>query len=385
MIERHQIDKGKFIIPSGSQMPDWVIDRINGFKETLYKIAKSSREPNKENHDQIVRALYTFIIPHGIKLTKRLSKPEVAKLTQEYAKVLDDLDFTYYIWLLMNAGFFLSTVLPISIDEDSLTIPDEFKQKRIQINKEFKISNDKQKYLKDIAGLSAEILDYMINIDNAFGNFLESKANGSLDHIQELLVGVGLAFNAKGEIIDTVTSCLVEGVEQTEYFSKGSTGIAALFAKSSETSKPGYLGKKLSNICEKVKLASEKDCQTKKLLKIQSQNPNFLKAFIGRWYSIEQSGKNLKIFNEQDAKNFINKPIYFRSALYCRSKNHYICSTCYSPSFIKNHSIKPGDNIGLYASTGITGFLVSLTLKKSHIGINTKNENIDLRKDLGIL
>ena len=39
MIERHQIDNGKFIIPSGSQMPDWVVDRINGFKEALYKIA----------------------------------------------------------------------------------------------------------------------------------------------------------------------------------------------------------------------------------------------------------------------------------------------------------------------------------------------------------
>lgn len=384
MIEQHQIDNGKFLIPSGSQQPAWVIERINNFKDTIYGITKTSKDSDPETLKQMVKALEMFILPPNVKLTKKLTKPEIAKLVKYYGQILDDDEFVQYIWLLMNAGFFLSTILPTSIDEDSLTIPPEIHDKRMLINKKFKDSGDRIQYMKDVNALSKEVLTYMIDHDNAFGDFLESKANGSLDHIQELLVGIGFAFNTKGEIIDTITNCLVEGVSQTDYFNKGSTGIGALYAKSSETAKPGYLGKKLSNICEKVKLASERDCGTKGRLKIQTLNPKFLESFIGSLYSTTLNG-DTKEFTDKDINNFVNKPIYFRSPLYCRSQNHYVCASCYNQEFIRNHSLRPGDNIGLYASTGLTGSLVSLTLKKSHVGISVKTESIDLRKDLGLI
>lgn len=384
MIEQHQIDNGKFLIPTGSQQPAWVIERINNFKDTIYNIAKTSKGADPETLKLMVKALEMFILPPNVKLTKKLTKPEIAKLVKYYGQILDDEEFVQYIWLLMNAGFFLSTVLPTSIDEDSLTIPQEIQDKRMTINKKFKETGDRIQYMKEVNTLSKEVLDFMIKNDNAFGDFLESKANGSLDHIQELLVGIGFAFNTKGEIIDTITNCLVEGVSQTDYFNKGSTGIGALYAKSSETAKPGYLGKKLSNVCEKVKLANERDCGTKGRLKIQTLNPKFLESFIGMLYSPTQNG-DTKEFTEANIKDFVNKPIYFRSPLYCRSKNHYICPACYSQEFIRNHNLKPGDNIGLYASTGLTGSLVSLTLKKSHVGISVKTESIDLRKDLGLI
>lgn len=238
MIEKHQVDNGNFIIPSGAQYPDWVIDRINHFQKAIYKINKENRDLTDDVQKQIVVALETFILPQGIKITKPLTKPEINNLVQTLGKVCLDNEFPMYIWLLMNAGFYLSTILPTCIDEDSLTVPAHIQEKRILINKEFQKTGNKQKYLEEIQSLSKEVLEYMTSIDNAFGDFLNSKANGTLDHIQELLVGVGLALNAKGEIIDTVTNCLVDGVSQTEYFSKGSTGIAALFAKSSETAKP---------------------------------------------------------------------------------------------------------------------------------------------------
>ena len=238
MIEKHQVDNGNFILPSGSQYPEWAITRINEFQKVIYSIANESREVTEEVQKQFVKALETYILPDGIKLTKALSKPEIGKLVQKLGQVCRDEDFPIYIWLLMNAGFYLSTILPTCIDEDSLTIPNEIQEKRVLINKEFQKTGNKQKYMEEVQKLSKEVLTYMTSIDNAFGDFINSKANGSLDHIQELLVGVGLAFNAKGEIIDTITNCLVEGVSQTDYFSKGSTGITALYAKSSETAKP---------------------------------------------------------------------------------------------------------------------------------------------------
>lgn len=383
MIERHQVDNGNFIIPPGSQYPAWVIDRINHFKETIYGISKSSKEPNEETQKLFTKALETFILPKDVKITKTLSKPEVANLLKDIDKVTTEEDFPLYVWLLMNAGFYLSTVLPICIDEDSLTIPEPIVAKRIASIKKFNETGNKQQYLKEIEEIAKEAFEYMKSIDNAFGDFLQSKANGTLDHVQELLVGVGLAMNSKGEIIDTVTNCLVEGVTQTQYFSKGSTGIVALHSKSIMTAAPGYLGKKLSNICEKVKLSNEIDCGTKNRLKINSINPKFLESFAGILYSETLNGE-LKEFNKDDSKKYVNKDLYFRSPYYCKSKGNYICKSCYNQDFIRKQKLVPGDNIGLYASTGILESIISLTLKRSHLGINIKTENVNFLKDLGI-
>ena len=386
MIEKHQVDNGNFILPPGAQYPDWAIERINSFKKTIYYLANLHREPNPEFHDKVLKAIETFILPKDIKITKALTKPEIENLIDKIDKATLDEDFPIYVWLLMNAGFYLSTIMPISIDEDSLTIPEPIVAKRIASIKKFNETGDKQQYLKDIAEISKEAFQFMKDNDNAFGLFLESKANGSLDHIQELLVGVGLALNSKGEIVDTVTNCLVEGVTQTQYFSKGSTGIVALFAKSSETSKPGYLGKKLSNLCEKVKLSEDHDCGTKRVLSITTINPNFLKSFIGQLFSEKKIAdrNQLREFTKEDVNKYVNKTIYFRFPLYCKSLGMNICSTCYNQEFIRNHKLKPGDNIGLFTSTGMTGSLVNLTLKKSHTGINIKTEKINFLKDLGI-
>lgn len=383
MIEQHQVDNGNFIIPPGSQYPSWVIDRINNFKNYIHNEAKSHKDAGPDVQKLFTKALETFILPTGVKITKTLSKPEVANLVKQIDKATTEEDFPMYIWLLMNAGFYLSTVMPICIDEDSLTIPEPIVAKRIASIKKFNETGDKQQYLKEIEEIAKEAFEYMISIDNAFGDFLKSKANGTLDHVQELLVGVGLAMNSKGEIIDTVTNCLVEGVTQTQYFSKGSTGIVALHSKSIMTAAPGYLGKKLSNVCEKVKLSNELDCGTKRKLKINSLNPNFLGSFTGMLYSDTQNG-DLKEFTKDDAKKFVNNDIYFRSPFYCKSQGNYICMKCYNQDFIRKQKLKPGDNIGLYASTGILESIISLTLKRSHVGINTKSEKVNFLKDLGI-
>ena len=383
MIEQHQVDNGNFIIPPGAQYPTWVIDRINQFKDTIYNISKSTKDVNPETQTQFTKALETFILPKDVKITKALSKPEVGNLVKKISTATTEEDFPYYIWLLMNAGFYLSTILPICIDEDSLTIPEPIVAKRNASIKKFKETGNKQQYLKEIQEIAKEAFEYMISIDNAFGDFLQSKANGTLDHIQELLVGVGLAMNSKGEIVDTVTNCLVEGVTQTQYFSKGSTGIVALHSKSIMTAAPGYLGKKLSNICEKVKLSNEIDCGTKRKLKINTINPKFLESFAGILYSETPNGE-LKEFDKNNSKKYINKDLYFKSPLYCKSKGNYICKACYNPDFIRKQKLVPGDNIGLYASTGILESIISLTLKKSHVGINIKTEKVNFLKDLGI-
>lgn len=375
MIERHQVDNGNFLIPSGAQYPEWAISRINKFQETIYSISNAHREPNEQALKSFTAALETYIIPAGVKITKALTKPEINKLIQAYAKVLPDEDFPIYIWLLMNAGFYLSTILPICIDEDSLTVPDVIKERRLKSIEEFKKTGDKQAYLKEIQEISKEVLTYMTSIDNAFGDFINSKANGSLDHIQELLVGIGLAFNTKGEIIDTITNCLVDGVTQTDYFSKGSTGIGALFAKSSETSKPGYLGRKLSSVGENIKLSKDNDCGSQRFFELKVQSQDVAYAVTGR---VQKTALGLSLIKDPD--DVMDKLVKLRSPLYCKSKDG-ICKICYGPDYVDKFNLTPGANIGLLASTGLTGELVNLTLKKSHVGVGLDKVEVDLREE----
>ena len=101
-------------------------------------------------------------------------------------------------------------------------------------------------------------------------------------------------------------------------------------------------------------------------------------------YSVKGNSADLKEFTMNDVPNFVSKDIYFRAPPYCKSPGHNICHNCYNQEFIRNHNLKAGDNIGLYASTGLTGSLVSLTLKKSHLGINIKTEKVNFMEDLGI-
>lgn len=380
MIEAHQIDNGKFLLPGDAKFPDWVLDRINSFKTDLYNITKTAKSDDKSTLESIITSFEHYILPKDIKIVKRIDKKELGRIIDKMADILDDYEFVWYNWLLLNAGFFLSTVLPTSIDEDSLTIPDHIQQKRKIINKKYNETKDKYQYNKDIQELAKETLLWLTEHENSIADFINSQANGSLTHIQELLVGIGFAINAKGEIHDTITNCLVEGVSPTDYFSNSSQGIVALFAKSSETSKPGYLGKKMSNICEKVKLTFH-NCNTKGRLKINTDDKEYLKSFIGLNFSLTETAQTRE-FKPEDVKTYTNKNLFFRAPTHCRAPNMFICSSCYSQELIRNHNMKENENIGLYASTGMTNSLVNLTLKKSHTGLSIDLKEVDLTKEL---
>ena len=381
------LDNGNFLLRGDAKFPEDIKERYNTFKKELYDFSRSlgtSEIKNKEDYDKIVSLLNKYIVAPGFKITKRLSKPVLSEFIKAYSEKLSDYDFVWFKWLLMNAGFLLSTVLTDSLDENSLILPDEFVVKRKTITKEFEENKDnphaKFKYVKEIEALAKEVLDWFIKEENALGNFINSKTNGNLTHVQEILLGIGLTLNTKGEITDVVTRSLVEGLNQTDYFSNSSQAIAALYAKSSETAKPGYLGKKASNIAEKLKFR-DIDCGTKGRLLINTKNKDFLKSFCGLNFSTTKAGQT-KEFLQSDVNNHLNQDLYFRTTYHCRANGNYVCRGCYDQDYMRKHKIKDNDNVGLLSSTGMLGSLINLTLKKSHTGISLNLEEVDLTKDL---
>ena len=291
----NDLDGGNFLLRGDAKFPEDVKERYNTFRTELNNIARNlgTSTIQREDYDKIVALLNKYIVAPGFKITKRLSKQVLTEFIKDYSEKLNDQDFIWFKWLLMNAGFLLSTILSDSLDENSLILPEEFVNKRKAIIKEYEENKNnphaKFKYVKDIETLAKEVLDWFVKEDNALGNFINSKTNGNLTHVQEILLGIGLTLNSKGEVTDTVTRSLVEGLNQTDYFSNSSQAIIALFAKSNETAKPGYLGKKISNVAEKLKF-KDIDCGTKGRLVINTKNKDFLNFFNGLNFSTTKNG-----------------------------------------------------------------------------------------------
>jgi len=371
----------EFVYPDGKQVPKWVENRLNAF-HTKLKIDTDKNLSYKLLQDVIIDNLETNILHPKIKIKSKLDKKGISKLINKLDEMTDTgVEFMWYYYLLMQAGFTLSTVIPSSFQPEALVLPKEFikeKNELVKIYKESdKTTDDALTFQKNITVIAEKVKKYFEDNDIHVVDLMNSEAKGNVSHIQSLLLSVGLSINSFGEINDVIDNSHVEGIEQTQFFNGSSQAIQALYAKSSETAKPGYLGRKLSTVAERVKLSSQLDCKTTKYLKIKIRDKKMLHSFNGRYYK----SKLGILIQLNDNSDVIGKVLEIRSPLYCTSKDG-ICHKCYNELYISKMKLKSGDNIGLMASTGLTGALVNLTLKKSHVGVGLDKANVDFREEI---
>lgn len=368
------LNSDDYIIPEGHQHPAWVEHRMIKFKEEIQRISKNDSS-DKITKDNLTDALETYILHESYKVTKPVTDNEISNIIKIYDdKISNDIEFMWYYYLLLNAGFILNSLFPSSFSPEVLELPQEFKKKKNQLENEYKEGKiTEYEYQKSLSDLADDLGQYLTDNGYDLMDLINSGAKGNIDHIKELLLGLGMSVSATGEINDIIGNSLSDGVEQTQFFNKSSTAIGALYAKSIETAKPGYLGRRLNAVGERVVLSSKKDCNSKKYLKLRVKDANFQESLNGR---ILKSGE--QIDNEM---NLINKIIEIRSALYCLAEDG-ICETCYNPLYVKNWKLKKGAPIGIMASTNCTGSLVNLTLKKSHVGINSELVRVNFKEDL---
>ena len=373
----------EFVYPEHTKRPEWVSLRLEKFFTKL-KQDTSKNLTESLLRDAIVDNLEDNILHQKVKITKRLTKKTILELINKTDAVTDSgIDFMWFYYLLMQAGFTLSSVIPSSFQPEALTLPKKFvaaKNEAVEAYKNSKQTPEDalnlQKAMTKIAkDVQAYFIENKIYVVDLLGD--QSGAKGGVEHIQSLLLAVGLSINSFGEINDVITNSHVEGMTQTEFFNGSSQAIQALYAKSAETAKPGYLGRKLSAIAERIKLSRLEDCGTKKYLEIKIRDKNMLKSFEGRYYRTKV-GIEMQLTLKSDV---VGETLKIRSPLYCRAKDG-ICHKCYNPLFISKMNLRAGDNIGLIASTGLTGSLVNLTLKKSHVGVGLDKQDVDLREEI---
>lgn len=368
-----------FLYPDHTRIPQWVQDRLDNFNKAMI-------EANNKNNSEIfcIDALEQYILPPNIKITNPLTKSEIKNLILKISKVIiDGTEFMWYYWLLLNAGFQLSSQYPSSLDNEAFSVPKQFIDKRNNFVKQY---NDGKINLVQLdnafTDLTKEIIADFKKRGVTVSDIIESGAAGTIDSVRQMIVGLGITINTKKEVTDVIGNSLSEGQAQTQYFNQASHAIQALYAKSADTAIPGFAGRKLSTIMEHIKLSSVKDCGSTNGLTIKIKNKDWHWAVIGKFMFVEKTLLNKSGIKEiTSTDNIVGKTIKLRSPLYCKAKDG-ICETCLNKQWVDNLNLSAGANIGLLSSTGITGALTTLTLKKSHTGILLDKQQINLLNEI---
>jgi DNA-directed RNA polymerase subunit beta' len=371
----------EFVYPEHTIRPIWVEQRLSKFFTTL-KQDTDRNLSSKMLQDAIVDNLEENILHSKIKIKKVLDIKGIEVLIHKLDEVTENgTEFMWYYYLLMQAGFTLSSVIPSSFQPEALVLPKQFVKEKNELVKVYqdskKTTEDALKFQKAVTKIAEKVKVYFEENNIDVVDLMNSGAKGNVSHIQSLLLSVGLSINSFGEINDVIDNSHSEGMTQTQFFNGSSQAIQALYAKSSETSKPGYLGRKLGAITERIKLSKMLDCGTKNYFELKIRDKDMLKSFEGRYYK-SKAGLELQIDKNSD---IVGDVIKLRSPLFCKAKDG-ICQRCYNKQYIDRLHLKTGDNIGLMASTGLTGSLVNLTLKKSHVGVGLDKANVDFREEI---
>ena len=364
-----------YVFPNHCKIPRWVEERLNAFHHRLkndtlkYSNLNILKDNIKENLEENIL--------HDFKISKPLNKKVIGEILKSYDKKFSNgIEFMWWYYLLMQAGFTLSSVIPTSFQPEALILPEEFKREKdiiiTKYNNSKKTPQDAIQFQDSISKVANKVKKYFEEQDIAVVDMMNSGAKGNTGHIQSLLLAVGLSIDSYSEINDVIENAHVDGMSQTQFFNNCSQGIQALYSKSSETSVPGYLGRKLSSVGENIKLSKDDDCGSTKYMEIKVQSQDVMYAITGRTY---KSTFGLSLITDSD--DLMNQIVKLRSPLYCKSIDG-ICATCFGKEYIKKWGLTPGANIGLLASTGLTGELVNLTLKKSHVGIGLDKVEVNL-------
>lgn len=197
-----------------------------------------------------------------------------------------------------------------------------------------------------------------------------SGANGKVgnQYKQTNIMKGAIRDNATGGY-NVATTNYMEGIDKRDYHYFGDTIVYAAHSRAVGTQKGGYETKKMFAAFQTVSLDKVgSDCGTKKTLTFVMNKSNY-RLFLFRY--IVEGTKFIQLTNE-NIKNYLDKVIHIRSALFCQSDK--LCNKCAGDLYYKLDI----ENIGL-TTAKVSSTLLNLSLKNFH-DTTLKLERIDFTK-----
>jgi len=234
-----------------------------------------------------------------------------------------------------------------------------------------------------IAQRTKEILDRRGSVFAIF----DSGSRGSWGQLTQMTGMKGLVTNPLGEIIELpIKSSYKEGLDILEYFISTHGGRKGMVDTALNTSKSGYLTRRLVDVCQDI-VVREEDCGDKKGVCVYREDEedmgnNFASRIVGR-ISLErvkagnkETGKEEvlvktgEIISKEKAQKIDEagiKKIRVRSVISCQTIDG-ICQKCYGYDLGRNQVIKIGEAVGIVTAQAIGEPGTQLTLRTFHTG-----------------
>lgn len=243
-----------------------------------------------------------------------------------------------------------------------------------------KVEKDKKEYLKnheiksiqDISRYEDKIVAdaKKITKDDPAMALYDSGARGSFDNdYKNMTISVGGVQNPITGQYDFIDSNYITGLQKKDLVAAGNLIVTSEFPKAVGTQVGGYLTKQFYAVYQSIVIDKQgSDCGTNQCLEIlltEDLVENFLYQYIRL-----NNGK-LVLLTEDNAKDFINKMVHFRSPMFCTTEK--ICNKCAGERF----TTMGIENIGL--TTGkISNNLLNKRMKIRHsmkVKMDKINEN----------
>lgn len=280
---------------------------------------------------------------------------------ETYSNALDDLK---------NIGRYYSTIINQSFPIDEFELPDKFKKEIEELNK----IEDVNVYQRKSEQIKKKIHKYYEEQDTDTFQMVNSGSQKGWTQPDSLLIGKGIISDTKGKPFITKNS-LSKGLSSDEYFVQSAAARYGIISRTRTTATTGYLARQLSYAMSSQVLSEVEDCGTTMLFEVDIDESNY-KKFIGRYFS-ENNGITLKLFTENNQRNYFGKPVKFRSPIYCRAEDG-ICKVCFGKLSDKLRS----KNIGIVGQSVFGEFLTQNIMKVFHTGGKTAIVYHDVYKDI---
>lgn len=288
---------------------------------------------------------------------------------------VDNKTFEETVFLLQKYGFIVSGLIGSSLDIKSFILPKEFQDKKNKLINAYESKElDAFAYDEEMTKLAKEYVEYMDKNNIDLGIFV-NHGKGKVGDVKNALFARTVTVNSAGEITDVVHNSLIEGVSTESYFKRGSESIQALYAKTNEVARPGYIYRRLINLGSNLQISENQDCGTTEYFNLMVEDDNLAKAIIHRYY---MDGNNAKLITKDNYKDLIGQTIKLRSPLFCKESKNRLCRTCYGDMY---KALEDGSHVIMIAAANLASVLTNASLKKSHAGITLNMERVNLEKE----
>ncbi len=370
---------------------------------TLIKVLPSSGPRYAEFKGEIFettvgRLLFNSVLPKDYPfINAEVGKKDISRITNNLIKHYGIRNVAPVLGKIKDFGFKYATKSGITWGIDNVRIPDnkneivdkaKEKSNKVwsQFNEGLLTKEERRRKNIEIWHATKDELENLIpetlDKEGSAYNMWSSGARGSLGQFTQMAGMRGLIQNTAGETIETpVISCLKEGLTPIEYFTTTHGSRKGLADTALNTSKAGYLTRKLFDVAQDVVII-EDDCGTKDFVTLRKEELSGIEISLsrnvrGRILAKKIEGKDGNVLfkkghliNKDDAKIIEElgiKKVDVRSPMTCGTFRG-ICQKCYGTDLGTNELVDLGEAVGTIAAQAIGEPGTQLTMRTFHTG-----------------